>query len=133
MRELFGELGYEGTSIDAILRRAGMARGALYHHFPTKEALFDAVLDAEVASIAKASAAAARAAGDPVESLRAGCGAWLRAAIDPVVQRITLIDAPAVVGWSAGGRSTRATRSAACARTSGTSRATATSPPIRST
>ena len=99
-RELFGELGYEGTSIDAILRRAGMARGALYHHFPTKEALFDAVLDAEVASIAKASTAAARAAGDPVESLRAGCGAWLRAAIDPVVQRITLIDAPAVVGWS---------------------------------
>ncbi len=99
-RELFGELGYDGTSIDAILRRAGMARGALYHHFPTKEALFDAVLDAEVASIAKASAAAARAAGDPVESLRAGCGAWLRAALDPVVQRITLIDAPAVVGWS---------------------------------
>jgi AcrR family transcriptional regulator len=99
-RELFGELGYDGTSIDAILRRAGIARGALYHHFATKEALFDAVLDGEVAAIAAAATASARAARDPVESLRAGCGAWLRAALDPAVQRITLVDAPAVVGWS---------------------------------
>ena len=99
-RELFGEHGYDGTSIDAILRAIGMARGALYHHFPNKEALFDAVLDAEIAAIAKASANAARAARDPVESLRAGCGAWLRLALDPAVQRITLIDSPAVVGWT---------------------------------
>jgi AcrR family transcriptional regulator len=99
-RELFGEHGYDGTSIDAILRATGMARGALYHHFPNKEALFDAVLDAEIAAVAKASANAARAAGDPVESLRAGCSSWLRSALDPAVQRITLIDSPAVVGWS---------------------------------
>lgn len=99
-RELFGEYGYDSTSIDAILRATGMARGALYHHFPNKEALFDAVLDAEIAAIATASARAARAAGDPVESLRAGCGAWLRLALDPAVQRITLIDSPAVVGWT---------------------------------
>lgn len=99
-RELFGEHGYDGTSIDAILRATGMARGALYHHFPNKEALFDAVLDAEIAAIANASANAARAARDPVESLRAGCSAWLRLALDPAVQRITLIDSPAVVGWT---------------------------------
>ena len=99
-RDLFGEHGYDGTSIEAILRAAGTARGALYHHFPNKEAVFDAVLDAEIAAVAKAAASAARTAGDPVESLRAGCGAWLRLALDPAVQRITLIDSPAVVGWS---------------------------------
>ena len=97
-RELFGEHGYDGTSIDAILRATGMARGALYHHFPNKEALFDAVLDAEIAAVATASARRGPAAGDPVESLRAGCSSWLRSALDPAVQRITLIDPPAVVG-----------------------------------
>ena len=99
-RDLFGQHGYDGTSIEAILRAAGTARGALYHHFPNKEAVFDAVLDAEIAAVAKAAASAARTAGDPVESLRAGCRAWLRMAVDPAVQRIALEDAPSVVGWS---------------------------------
>jgi AcrR family transcriptional regulator len=99
-RALFGERGYEGTSIDAVLDSAGVARGALYHHFATKEALFDAVLDRVVADIAEAVADAARAAADPVASLRAGCAAWLRMALDPAVQRIVLLDPPAVVGWS---------------------------------
>jgi AcrR family transcriptional regulator len=99
-RRLFGERGYEGTSIEAILETAGVARGALYHHFATKEALFDAVLDRLVAEIADTAADAARGAGDPVESLRAGCAAWLRMAVDPAVQRIALVDAPAVVGWT---------------------------------
>jgi AcrR family transcriptional regulator len=77
-----------------------VARGALYHHFPTKEALFDAVLDQVVADVAEAVAGAARAAPDPVASLRAGCTEWLRMALDPAVQRIVLLDPPAVVGWS---------------------------------
>jgi AcrR family transcriptional regulator len=100
-RELFGERGYDATSIDVVLARAGVARGALYHHFATKKDLFDAVLDAVSAEIAGTVADAARAAGnDPFASLRAGCDAWLRMALDPSVQRITLIDAPAVVGWT---------------------------------
>lgn len=99
-RELFGERGYDATPIEAILERAGVARGALYHHFSNKEALFDAVLDRLVAEIADTAAGAARSATDPVESLRAGCRAWLRMAVDPAVQRIALVDAPAVVGWS---------------------------------
>jgi AcrR family transcriptional regulator len=98
-RELFGRHGYEGTSIEAILDTAGVARGALYHHFATKADLFDAVLDRETAVLADASARAARSAGDPLESLRAGCDAFLRQALDPAVQRIALIDPPAVVGW----------------------------------
>jgi AcrR family transcriptional regulator len=99
-RELFGARGYDGTSIEAVLESAGVARGALYHHFPTKEALFDAVLDQVVADVAEAVAGAARAAPDPVASLRAGCTEWLRMALDPAVQRIVLLDPPAVVGWS---------------------------------
>ena len=99
-RELFGERGYDSTSIEAILAGAGIARGALYHHFATKEALFDAVLDRLVAEIADTAADAARTASDPVESLRLGCSAWLRMALDPGVQRIALVDAPAVVGWT---------------------------------
>ena len=99
-RELFGERGYDATSIESILAAAGVARGALYHHFATKEALFDAVLDQLVAEIADTAADAARSASDPVESLRLGCSAWLRMALDPAVQRIALVDAPAVVGWT---------------------------------
>lgn len=99
-RELFGERGYDLTSIHAVLERAGVARGALYHHFASKTDLFDAVLDAVVADIAGGVAEAARAvADDPVASLRVGCDAWLGMAIDPAVQRIVLVDAPAVVGW----------------------------------
>ena len=99
-RRLFGERGYEATSIEAILAAAGVARGALYHHFDTKEALFDAVLDRLVAEIADTAAEAARGATDPVEGLRAGCSAWLRMALDPAVQRIALVDPPGVVGWT---------------------------------
>jgi len=80
-RELFGEHGYEGTSIGAVLEASGVARGALYHHFPSKEALFDAVLDRVVADIAAS-------------------GTWLELALDPAVQRIALLDPPAVVGWT---------------------------------
>jgi AcrR family transcriptional regulator len=99
-RSLFGQHGYDGTSIEAILEASGVARGALYHHFANKAELFDAVLDREVARIAEAAASAARRAGDPLASLRAGCATWLREALDPAVQQIALLDSPAVVGWN---------------------------------
>jgi AcrR family transcriptional regulator len=99
-RALFGERGYEATSIDAILESAGVARGALYHHFATKQALFDAVLDGVVGEIADRAAAAGRGADDPLASLRAGCSTWLELALDPAIQRIALLDAPSVVGWT---------------------------------
>ena len=96
---LFVAHGYQGTSIEAVLREADISRGALYHHFDGKEALFEAVLDQVEAYIAEKLAAAAQGVGDPVDALRAGCRAWLRLAREPTVRRIVLLDAPAVVGW----------------------------------
>jgi AcrR family transcriptional regulator len=98
-RELFGERGYDATSVKAILDSARVARGALYHHFPNKEALFDAVLEQVTIDAAKGVAEAARGTRDPVAALRAGCMAWLRMALEPAIQQIVLTDAPVVVGW----------------------------------
>jgi len=97
---LFAERGFEATSIEAVLEATGVSRGSLYHHFKGKDALFAAVLDAEEARIGDATLRAAIPAGDdPVAALRAGAMEWIRLAGDPVVQRIVLIDAPAVLGW----------------------------------
>jgi AcrR family transcriptional regulator len=96
---LFAENGYDRTSIEAVLQRADVSRGALYHHFANKEELFAAVLEAVEARIQGAIVAEAIASRDPVEALRTACRTWVRLAGDPTIQRIAIIDAPAVVGW----------------------------------
>jgi AcrR family transcriptional regulator len=96
---LFAEYGYEGTSIDAVLREAGVSRGSLYHHFTGKEALFSAVLENLELRVATALNAAAQGVTDPVELLRVGGLTWIRMATDHEVQQIVLIDASAVLGW----------------------------------
>jgi AcrR family transcriptional regulator len=96
---LFAERGYEDTSIEAVLREADVSRGALYHHFAGKEALFEAVLHAIERDVAAKLGAAVGDVTDPVDALRAGCLAWIELAADPVVQRVLLIDAPSVLGW----------------------------------
>jgi len=98
-RRLFAERGYEDTSIEAVLREAGVSRGSLYHHFPGKEALFEAVAEDVETSVGEQTLAAASGSDGPVAALRAGSLAWIRLAGDPVVQRILLIDAPSVLGW----------------------------------
>jgi len=82
-----------------VLREAGVSRGSLYHHFPGKEALFEAVAEDVETSVGEQTLAAASGAGGPVAALRAGSLAWIRLAGDPVVRRILLIDAPSVLGW----------------------------------
>jgi len=96
---LFATLGYEAASTEVVLRECGVSRGALYHHFSSKEALFTAVLEATEEMVAARVGEAAMAATGPREALRAGCGAWLALATDPVVKQIVLTDAPAAVGW----------------------------------
>jgi AcrR family transcriptional regulator len=99
--ELFADRGYEGTSIEAVLERVSMSRGSLYHHFPGKEALFEAVVESVHAKVGEATLAAVAAVGgsDAHSVLKAGELAWIRLAGDPVVRRILLIDAPTVLGW----------------------------------
>lgn len=96
---LFAQHGYDATSIQAVLAESGVSRGALYHHFPGKDALFMAVLEEVGNRLAGQAAEAARDAADPVAVLRIGCLAWIRSARDPVIRQIVLIDAPAVLGW----------------------------------
>jgi AcrR family transcriptional regulator len=98
---LFAEVGYEATSIEAVLARSGVSRGALYHHFEDKKALFVAVLEGTEATIAQATVEASRGLADPVAALLAGCERWLEVSRDPAIRRIVLMDAPAVVGWEA--------------------------------
>ena len=96
---LFGQLGYEATSVEAVLHDSGVSRGALYHHFSSKESLFEAVLEAIEAEIAAATIAASRDVADPVEALRVGCDTFLALAQTARVRQIVLIDAPGVLGW----------------------------------
>jgi AcrR family transcriptional regulator len=96
---LFAEHGYEGTSIEAVLREAGVSRGSLYHHFAGKEALYEAVVEDVETKVGMQTLAAAGDATGPVDALRKGFIEWIRLASDPVVQRILLIDAPSVLGW----------------------------------
>ena len=97
--ELFATNGYDATAIPAVLDAAGVSRGALYHHFESKEALFEAVLESVEAQAMVKVTRAARGATDPLDGLRRGCSAYLAMCRDPVVRQISLIDAPAVVGW----------------------------------
>jgi AcrR family transcriptional regulator len=97
--DLFAKYGYEGTSIEVVLTKTGISRGALYHHFDSKDVLFEAVLETIEADIARAILAASRGITNPVDALRAGCDAWLKLARDPTIKQIVLLDAPAVLGW----------------------------------
>lgn len=97
---LFAAHGYDGTSIEAVLAESGVSRGSLYHHFAGKEALFLAVMEAIGLRAAQPVLEAMNDALDPVAALRLGCLGWIRLSVDPVVQQIMLIDAPAVLGWA---------------------------------
>jgi AcrR family transcriptional regulator len=96
---LFAEHGYEGTSVEAVLAAAGVSRGALYHHFAGKEALFEAVVTAATDRVTAELGQAISGCTDPVDALRTAAVAWISLALDPVIQRIVLVDAPSVLGW----------------------------------
>lgn len=98
-RTLFAERGFAAVSIEEIVRAARLTRGALYHHFDSKEDLFRAVYERVEQELVQGIAAVAISAGDPMEALRAGAHAFLNACEDPAVQQIALIDAPSVLGW----------------------------------
>ncbi|MGZ4186547.1 MAG: TetR/AcrR family transcriptional regulator [Solirubrobacteraceae bacterium] len=99
-RELFAQRGYAAVGTEEIVQAAGVTRGALYHHFRGgKEQLFQAVLVQVSAETTTRIARRASAVDDPWEELVTGIDAFLDACTTPEMQRIVLIDGPAVLGW----------------------------------
>jgi len=101
-RPLFAAQGFAEVALEAIVRAAGVTRGALYHHFADKTELFAAVFEQveEEVAVRMGEAITASNQTDPIEVMRLGAGFWLDACSDPEVQRIVLVDAPAVLGWT---------------------------------
>jgi AcrR family transcriptional regulator len=101
-RPLFAAQGFAEVALETIVRAAGVTRGALYHHFADKTELFAAVLEKVEGEVAArmGEAIAASNLTDPVEVMRLGAEFWLDVCSDPEVQRIVLVDAPAVLGWA---------------------------------
>jgi AcrR family transcriptional regulator len=98
-RRLFATRGYGGTSTEAILEESQISRGALYHHFENKEALFAAVMEAVEADISVATANARKNATEPIEALRLAFNAFVDLACETEVRQIVLTDAHSVLGW----------------------------------
>jgi AcrR family transcriptional regulator len=97
-RRLFGANGFAATSVEDIAREARVTTGALYHHFPTKAAVFEAVFEQVHADLGAATLASVPETADAVELLVAGIGAFLDLVLEPDVARIIVTDAPAVLG-----------------------------------
>lgn len=98
-RSIFATSGYEAAATEEIVKQAKVTRGALYHHFRDKRALFEAVVEEIAREIAGTIDEMAEPAPDPLQALIEGTRGFLDACLDPAVRRIYLIDAPSVLGW----------------------------------
>jgi AcrR family transcriptional regulator len=96
-RERFTSQGYAATSIEDIVQQVGVAKGALYHHFSGKEALFRAVYEAVLGEVVSAVMAAALAEQEPWAGVRAGLSAFLDACLDPTFRRIVVLESVTVL------------------------------------
>jgi AcrR family transcriptional regulator len=99
-RKLFGSRGFDATSIDDIAARAGVAKGAVYHHFASKQEIFTRVLDqiqGELAALPVPPASRKRT--NRLDLIADAVLRYLLAASEPERKRILLVDGPAVVGW----------------------------------
>lgn len=98
-RQLFTEKSYAETGTPEIVARAGVTRGALYHHFKDKQALFWAVAEQEAEAVAaEIERATPPDAQSPRDALLAGSDAYLDAMRAPGRTRLLLLDGPAVLG-----------------------------------
>ncbi|MDQ8027803.1 MAG: TetR/AcrR family transcriptional regulator [Brevundimonas sp.] len=97
-REAFARQGYAAASMDDLTASAGLTRGALYHHFGDKRGLLQAVVDQIDTEMALAAKAVAAAEPTAWERLLAEGVAYIEMALRPEVQRIVLLDGPAVLG-----------------------------------
>jgi len=100
-RRLWSARGYAAVGTPEIAAAAGVTRGALYHQFADKAALFLAVADAVEGDVTARLGAyvAASGARDPAAALHAAVDGWLEACEEPEVRQILLLDGPVVLGW----------------------------------
>ncbi len=101
-RRLWGERGYAEVGTPEIAEAAGVTRGAMYHQYADKAALFRAVIEAMDVEIIERIEAAVAAAQPrtPADTMHAMAGAWLDIAGEPEVRQLMLVDAPSVIGWA---------------------------------
>jgi AcrR family transcriptional regulator len=98
-RKSFAEKGYAASSMDDFTAAAGLTRGALYHNFGDKKGLLQAVIDQIDAEMLARMRAAAKAKGGSLWEIFVAEGvAYIEMAIEPEIQRIVMLDGPAVLG-----------------------------------
>lgn len=98
-RELFSSQGYEATTMDEVAEGAGVAKGALYHHFKSKHDLFEVVMREISAETAIAVQKDLESDPDIVQTMRVGMQKFFTYCAEPEVTQILLIDGPAILGW----------------------------------
>ncbi|OBA58088.1 TetR family transcriptional regulator [Mycobacterium sp. 1100029.7] len=101
-RRLWGERGYVEVGTPEIATAAGVTRGAMYHQFADKAALFREVVEVVEQDVMSRMAVvvAESGASTPADAIRAAVDAWLEVSADPEVRQLILLDAPSVLGWA---------------------------------
>lgn len=97
--ELFTKRGYAGTSLDEVVKRARVTKGALYHHFSGKQALFEAAFESVETRLFERLSKIVSTPGDAWEIAVGGLRAYVRECLEPSYQRIVIHEAPVVMGW----------------------------------
>ena len=97
--EVFVQEGFQQAATEAIVRQARVTRGALYHHFADKKAIFEAlVVDLQADAAKRLQARAQQAGAEPLERLKNGVAAFLEVCVEPAYRRLVIQDATAVLG-----------------------------------
>jgi len=98
-RENFGKIGFAATSIDTVASQAGIAKGAVYHHFRNKEELFECVFEFVSLDVAQSVTASVQSDQGPLENMLLTTAHYFQLCADPPTARITLQDGPSVLGY----------------------------------
>ena len=98
--DLFGRQGYAATTVDDVAAVAGVAKGAVFHHFLTKARLFEAVMDTCSADVGRHVRQAAGSAPDAIAAMDTGTRAYFAKCAEPHIAQIILKDGPQVLGWA---------------------------------
>lgn len=97
--DLFTERGYAGTSLDEVVAAARVTKGALYHHYSGKQALFEAVFETTEDAAVKHITDLTSRIDDPWESASAGVRAFMEVCQQPRFRRIVMQEGPVVLGY----------------------------------